>query len=38
MLMAKLALDIDAKHDPDYIASWDYDDIPKKTMDTHTFI
>jgi DNA polymerase V len=30
MLMAKLALDIDAKHDPDYIASWDYDDIPKK--------
>ena len=30
MLMAKLALDIEAKHHPDYIASWDYDDIPKK--------
>ncbi len=30
MLMAKLALDIEAKHHPEYIASWDYLDIPKK--------
>ena len=30
MLMAKLALDIEAKHHPEYIASWDYLDISKK--------
>lgn len=30
MLMAKLALDIESKHSPDFIAKWNYEDIPKK--------
>lgn len=30
MLMSKLALDIEAKKAPDFIAQWDYEDIPKK--------
>ena len=30
MLMAKLALDIDSKHREDFIAKWDYDDLPEK--------
>ena len=30
MLMAKLALDIESKHSPDFIAKWDYEDLPTK--------
>lgn len=30
MLMAKLALDIESKKAPNFIARWDYDDIPNK--------
>lgn len=30
MLMAKLALDIEAKHQKGFIAEWNYDDIPQK--------
>ncbi len=30
MLMAKLALDIESKHSPDFIAKWEYEDIPTK--------
>ncbi len=30
MLMAKLALDIESKHSPDFIAKWDYEDLPQK--------
>lgn len=30
MLMAKLALDIDSKNAKDYIAQWDYDDLPER--------
>lgn len=30
MLMAKLALDIESKHSPEFIAKWDYEDIPTK--------
>jgi DNA polymerase V len=30
MLMAKLALDIESKHSPDFIAKWDYDNLPEK--------
>lgn len=30
MLMAKLALDIESKHSPDFIAKWEYDDLPEK--------
>ncbi|XFA98381.1 damage repair protein [Candidatus Izemoplasma sp. B36] len=30
MLMAKLALDIESKHSPDFIAKWDYEDLPAK--------
>jgi len=30
MLIAKLALDIESKHSPDFIAKWTYDDIPQK--------
>lgn len=30
MLIAKLALDIESKHSPDFIARWDYDDLPTK--------
>lgn len=30
MLLAKLALDIEAKHNHDFIASWTYDDLPNK--------
>jgi len=30
MLMAKLALDIESKHSPDFIAKWDYEDLPEK--------
>ncbi|MFP4478230.1 MAG: Y-family DNA polymerase [Candidatus Izemoplasmatales bacterium] len=30
MLIAKLALDIESKHSPDFIAKWKYEDIPKK--------
>jgi len=30
MLMAKLALDIESKHSPDFIAKWEYEDLPKK--------
>ncbi len=30
MLMAKLALDIESKHSPDFIAKWEYDDLPTK--------
>ena len=30
MLMAKLALDIESKHSPEFIAKWDYKDIPTK--------
>ncbi|MDF9867692.1 DNA polymerase V [Bacilli bacterium PM5-3] len=30
MLLAKLALDIEAKHNPDNIATWTYDDLPTK--------
>ena len=30
MLMAKLALDIESKHSPDFIAKWDYNDLPSK--------
>jgi len=30
MLMAKLALDIESKKAPNYIAKWDYEDIPNK--------
>ena len=30
MLLAKLSMDIEAKHNKDFIAKWDYDDIPTK--------
>ncbi len=30
MLMAKVAMDIEAKHNNDFIAKWTYDDIPTK--------
>ena len=30
MLMAKLALDIESKHSPDFIAKWEYKDLPEK--------
>lgn len=30
MLMAKLALDIESKHSPDFIAKWDYENLPEK--------
>ncbi|MGD9910707.1 MAG: damage repair protein [Candidatus Izemoplasmatales bacterium] len=30
MLMAKLALDIESKKAPDFIAKWDYEDLPSK--------
>jgi DNA polymerase V len=30
MLMAKLALDIESKHSPDFIAKWDYESLPQK--------
>jgi len=30
MLMAKFALDIEAKHNSDFIATWNYEDIPNK--------
>lgn len=30
MLMAKLALDIESKRAPDFIAQWNYDDLPTK--------
>ena len=30
MLIAKLALDIESKHSPDFIAKWSYDDLPTK--------
>jgi len=30
MLIAKLALDIESKHSPDFIAKWSYDDLPNK--------
>ncbi len=30
MLMAKLAMDIEAKHSPEFIAKWLYDDLPTK--------
>ena len=30
MLIAKLALDIESKHSPDFIAKWDYDDLPTR--------
>jgi len=30
MLMAKLALDIESKRAPDFIAKWDYEDLPNK--------
>ena len=30
MLLAKMALDIEAKHTPDNIATWTYDDLPAK--------
>ena len=29
MFMAKACMDIEAKHRPDFISKWDYDDIPK---------
>jgi DNA polymerase V len=30
MLIAKLALDIESKHSPDFIAKWRYEDLPSK--------
>ncbi len=30
MLMAKIALDVEAKHNPDLTAEWDYSDVPTK--------
>ncbi len=30
MLLAKVAMDIEAKHNKDFIAKWTYDDIPEK--------
>jgi DNA polymerase V len=30
MLISKLALDLESKHSPNFIASWDYQDIPNK--------
>lgn len=30
MLIAKLALDIESKHSPDFIAKWSYEDLPTK--------
>ncbi len=30
MLIAKLALDIESKHSPDFIAKWSYEDLPSK--------
>ena len=30
MLIAKLALDIESKHSPDFIAKWTYEDLPTK--------
>ena len=30
MLLAKISMDIEAKHNDDFIAKWDYDDIPTK--------
>jgi len=30
MLIAKLALDIESKKEPNFIAKWDYDDLPEK--------
>lgn len=30
MLLAKLALDIESKHSPDFIAKWEYEDLPNK--------
>jgi DNA polymerase V len=30
MLIAKLALDIESKHSPEFIAKWNYDELPEK--------
>lgn len=35
MLMAKLAMDIDAKKSPEFIAKWNYSDIPTKLWDVY---
>lgn len=35
MLLAKLSMDIEAKHNKDFIAKWTYDDIPTKLWPVH---
>ena len=35
MLLAKLSMDIEAKHNKDFIAKWTYDDIPNKLWPIH---
>lgn len=35
MLLAKIAMDIEAKHNKDFIAKWDYEDIPDKLWSIH---
>ena len=35
MLLAKLSMDIEAKHNKDFIAKWTYDDIPTKLWPIH---
>lgn len=35
MLLAKLSMDIEAKHSKDFIAKWTYDDIPTKLWPIH---
>ena len=35
MLLAKLSMDIEAKHNKDFIAKWDYEDIPDKLWSIH---
>ena len=35
MLLAKLSMDIEAKHSKDFIAKWDYEDIPDKLWSIH---
>lgn len=35
MLLAKVAMDIEAKHTPDNIALWNYEDVPEKLWTLH---
>lgn len=35
MFMAKACMDIEAKHNPEFLSRWDYDDIPKHLWKIH---